>query len=87
MTATVPWKPAEVTSTDPLTRTLNKNLMVAWINADLFNRSDCDVRTSLVIYDADGDFLFAFPPCFKPTDPAWSAMWGVGARTWSRGIV
>ena len=86
MTAAAQW-PTEVTATNPMARTINKGLMVAWVNADLLNRSDCDVRSSLVIYNAEGDFLFAFPPCFKPTDQAWSAMWSVGARTWSKGIV
>ena len=87
MTAAAAQRPAEVTATSPMARTINKGLMVAWINADLLNRADCDVRSSLVIYDADGDFLYAFPPCFKPTDKAWSAMWIAGARTWSKGIV
>ena len=37
----------------------NKALMVAWINADLLNRAHHDVRTSVVLYDEDKDFVFA----------------------------
>jgi hypothetical protein len=33
--------------------------MVAWINADLLARASQDVRKSIVLYDADGDFLMA----------------------------
>ena len=37
----------------------NKALMVAWINADLLTRAHHDVRKSVVLYDADKDFVFA----------------------------
>lgn len=77
----------EVTATDPMRREINHNLMVAWINADLLNRCDRDVRRSLVLYDADGVFMYACPPCFEPNDAAWAAFTEAGARTWSRGIV
>lgn len=48
--------PAEL---DPLRRRANRDLMVAWINADLFNRAHLDVRKSVVLYDSDKLFEYA----------------------------
>lgn len=52
---------AEIDPTElkPMHRELNKSLMVAWINRDLLNRSHHDVRRSVVLYDADKDFVHA----------------------------
>ncbi|WKW86162.1 hypothetical protein SEA_JONJAMES_189 [Gordonia Phage JonJames] len=43
-------------------RQMNKELMVAWINADLLNRCALDVRTAHVWYDEDKNFLIASGP-------------------------
>lgn len=45
----------------PLRKQLNKGLMVQWINHDLINRAGCDVRKSIVLYDADMTFVMAMP--------------------------
>jgi len=45
----------------PLRRKLTKGIMVQWINADLIHRAGCDVRRSIVLWDADGDFVMALP--------------------------
>jgi hypothetical protein len=37
----------------------NRAAMIAWINADLLARASHDVRKSIVLYDADGDFMMA----------------------------
>jgi len=46
---------------DAMRRQANRGLMVAFINADLFNRAHLDVRRSVVLYDADGLFEYAMP--------------------------
>jgi len=48
-----------ITRTDPMRSTVNRGLMVSWINADLIERASCDVRRSIVLYDADGMFVHA----------------------------
>jgi inosine/xanthosine triphosphate pyrophosphatase family protein len=40
-------------------RSVNKMLMVEWINADLPNRASHDVRKSIVLYDDCGMFVSA----------------------------
>ncbi|OUS97435.1 hypothetical protein [Rhodococcus sp. NCIMB 12038] len=49
----------ELPKQNPMQRKINKGLMVAFINADLLNRANLDVRKSIVLYDADGDFRYA----------------------------
>lgn len=49
----------KVSDLSPLQREVNKSLMVAWINADLLNRASCDVRKSVVLYDADTRFTMS----------------------------
>lgn len=44
---------------DPLLRTANKSLMVAFINHDLLTRASLDVRHSVVFYDEDKMFRYA----------------------------
>jgi hypothetical protein len=44
---------------NPVHRQANKTLMVAWINANLFNRAHLDVRKSVVLYDDAKYFLAA----------------------------
>jgi hypothetical protein len=45
----------------PLVKQLNRGAMVAWINHDLINRAGCDIRKSIVLYDADMSFVMALP--------------------------
>ena len=85
---------AEVTETDVLYREMNTGLMVAWINADLLNRCGHDVRSSIVLYDEDGDFTYAVAPGEVSNGPRpdeiaqlWPRLWAAGVRSWSRGIV
>lgn len=47
---------------------INRGLMVQWINADLTARATYDVRTSLALYDADGDFVSALPASIAELD-------------------
>ena len=77
---------AEVTETDVLYREMNTGLMVAWINADLLNRASHDVRKSIVLYDMDGDFVYAAGSLFT-VEGMWAELWAAGVRSWSRGIV
>jgi hypothetical protein len=46
---------------DPLRRSLNRGVMVQWINADLMDRCGNDVRKSIVFYDDAGVFETALP--------------------------
>lgn len=78
---------SEITSTDPMRHQVNHDLMVRWINADLFERCGCDVRRSVVCYDADAMFIYAFPAGHQPTDDEWQILHDAGAAKWSRGIV
>jgi hypothetical protein len=81
----------------PMVKQLNRGAMVAWINHDLLNRAGCDVRKSIVLYDADMTFVMAMPADMTP------AIWRqrladmpetvavmrdrLGIRFWSRGLV
>ena len=47
------------TDLDPIQRTVNRSMMVAWINADLVSRAPHDVRKSIVLYDEDCMFVYA----------------------------
>lgn len=49
----------DASSMEALQRTMNKLLMVEWINADLPNRASHDVRKSIVLLDEDGMFVSA----------------------------
>ena len=49
----------EASSLEAIQRTMNKLLMVEWINADLPNRASHDVRKSIVLLDEDGMFVSA----------------------------
>lgn len=76
-------------STDVMLRQINKGLMVRWINRDLMNRAANDVRSSMVLYDADRMFVGALPP--EVTDAFVAKIAGLlresGVRFYSRGIV
>lgn len=79
----------QLTDTDPMRRQINTGLMVQWINADLINRADHDVRHSLVFYDIDKMFVAALPPIFGPTpnEGLVAALLDAGVRFYSTGIV
>jgi hypothetical protein len=49
----------EITTNDAMRATVNRGLMISWINADLIERAGCDVRRSVILYDADGLFMHA----------------------------
>lgn len=49
-----------------LRQKLNRGVMVAWINADLLNRADCDVRKSVVLYDEHQVFVMALGTSVSP---------------------
>lgn len=74
----------ELTKQNPMQREMNKGLMVAFINADLFTRHALDVRTSVVLYDADGDFRYAVSD--MPDETTMDALQDAGIAFWSKGI-
>lgn len=82
MAAVVELDPAEL---DVMLRTVNRELMVAWINAELLERAWGDVRKSYVLYDENREFLWAMQE--KP-DEALLAKLGerTPIRFWSKGV-
>lgn len=74
-----------VAKLDPLVRKANKALMVAWINADLLNRAQHDVRKSVVLYDAHGCFVYALKELPDPELLVQLRERSV-VRYWSKGI-
>ena len=80
----------------PLIKSLNKGLMVQWINADLINRAGCDIRKSVVMLDEDYTFVMALPASVTPAEfqsrldtlpNTVAAMHRIGIRYWSHGLV
>lgn len=77
---------------DAMRSELNRGVMVAWINADLMNRADCDVRKSVVLYDESRVFVMALgtgvtPDIFRERMSLVSdSMARAGVRYWSVGI-
>lgn len=81
----------------PLRKQLNRGVMVAWINRDLINRAGCDVRKSIVLYDAEMTFVMALPADITPD--IWRQRMAelpqtitamrdrLGIRYWSKGLV
>lgn len=81
----------------PLRKHLNRGVMVAWINRDLINRAGCDVRRSIVLYDAEMAFVMALPAEITPA--IWEQRMAelprtvtamrdrLGIRYWSKGLV
>ena len=65
-TPTITELPDVTDVTEMIRRTLNRGLMVDWINRDLMNRADCDVRRSVVLYDADRVFVMALGVSVTP---------------------
>lgn len=77
----------------PLRKSLNKGLMVQWINADLFERAGCDVRKSIILYTDDYTFYMALPATLTVADfedraAAIGDMLALaGVTYWSQGLV
>lgn len=75
--------PASLTA---MQRWFNEQLMVAWINRDLLNRAQHDVRKSVVLYDADYDFLYAVESV--PDEATMQRLYeDAGVRFYSKGVV
>lgn len=85
--ATVVELPAELRS--PLRKQGNKALMVAWINVDLLNRCGHDVRTSYILYDADGTMNLRFGALYNmPRAALLQELFDkTDVRYWSKGVV
>lgn len=77
----------EITETDPMRRKINHECAVAYINADLLNRSHLDVRTSQIFYDEDKLFcnLMLSTNVNEEVLPTLAAKTNI--RYWSQGIV
>jgi hypothetical protein len=84
--------PAADNLLDTLRASLNRGVMVQWINADLFNRADCDVRKSIVLYDVDRVFVMALSTSVTPAlfrerlDLVVDSMTAAGIRYYSVGV-
>lgn len=77
---------AKIDDHSPFRQQVNRDLMVAWINADLVNRAWGDVRTSNVFYDGAKVFITALPRgCASPQILA--KLYEVGVRYWSQGVL
>lgn len=84
----------QLTRTDAMLRDINRELMVSWINADLFNRASHDVRRSVALFDDHQMFVTAFDPDGIPglaviagNQAALDALHDAGVAYWSVGIV
>lgn len=77
----------------PMVRQLNRGAMVQWINDDLMNRAGCDVRKSVVLYDAERHFVIALPASLSVedflarADGVAAEFARLGITYWSRGVV
>lgn len=66
-------------------RSINKNFMVAFINANLIERASLDVRDAVVLYDDHKYFAYALPG--MPDDDTMARLYGAaGIRYWSKGV-
>ena len=76
---------SELTEQSPMCREINRGQMVAFINADLINRCNLDVRTSIVLYDADRDVRYAVAE--MPDETVMAALHErAGIAYWSKGV-
>jgi len=87
MSDTVADTMVEITETDPMRRQINRDLMVAWINANLLNRAHHGVCTSIVLYDDAKTFITAVDPEQWEINAIRETAYSAGARYWSQGIV
>ncbi|EIC63559.1 hypothetical protein [Mycobacteroides abscessus] len=76
----------QLTDHSPFRQKVNRDLMVAWINADLVNRAWGDVRTSTVFYDEAKVFVTAQPRNVEFSDRSAQALYDTGIRYWSEGV-
>lgn len=75
----------ELVEQDPMRRRINREQMVAFINADLINRCNLDVRRSIVLYNADRNFRYAVAE--MPDDTTMAALHErAGIAYWSKGV-
>ncbi|QAU06671.1 hypothetical protein SEA_WILLIAMBOONE_171 [Gordonia phage WilliamBoone] len=80
-------KVAQLDTTDLtlMHRGLNREMMVAFINANLIERASLDVRHSIALYDEGRDFIYALPE--MPDDDTMACLYGAaGVRYWSKGV-
>lgn len=79
----------EINETDFMLAAVNKGLMIDWINADLVNRANNDIRSSIVFYDEYRMFMAAIPGPASDQDMQrlGEGLYNVGIHFWSRGIV
>ncbi len=84
--------PAVGNFSDAMRAELSRGVMVAWINADLLNRADCDVRRSVVLWTAEREFVMALgvsvtAEIFRDRIAMVAdSMAAIGIRYWSVGI-
>lgn len=76
----------KLTDQSPMRAKINRDLMVAWINADLVNRAWGDVRTSTVFYDGAKVFVTALPRG-SASPEILAKLHEVGVRYWSQGVL
>jgi hypothetical protein len=74
-------------STEPLLVSINRGLMVDWINRDLIGRASHDVRHSIVLYDDAKMFVAALPASVDMTADVLDALATAGVCFYSKGIV
>lgn len=77
----------KITTTDPMLRTVNRGLMIQWINADLMSRAGHDIDRSRVFYDADKMFAFAVLRGETVGLKMAEELYTHGVRYWSEGVV
>lgn len=75
----------QLTDHSPFRQKVNRDLMVAWINADLVNRAWGDVRTSTVFYDDAKVFVTALPRGGASPEIL-AKLHEVGVCYWSEGV-
>jgi len=78
-----------LTETDPMLQSINRGLLVQYINQHLSSRWKNDVNTSVVFYDDDKMFTAAIagPITDEQFTKVEDTLWELGVRYWSRGIV
>lgn len=79
----------EITSTNPMQREMNKGLMIRFINNNLLSGgANLDVRSSIVYYDEDKDFVYASDGPLAKWELELLYNYNQGTfRYWSKGIV
>ena len=80
---------SRVDTTNPMLREVNHGLAVMWINADLIERANFDVRRDIILYDDATVFVAMLPIVLGPVlpDSVQAKLYEVGVRSYSVGIV